>query len=207
MWGHTVRYRSPENVVDEIARVLISHFTSPWVIIALLEAGESVFRPEVLELIRWILGQQDDEGYLKCPIVVSRVPIWATHDALFMLKTFLEKVLHPSSVLRLLDQIEEVSQKIESLSAKFNTILQFLPLFKALFTMYKQLQQLGQFLRKVGRFSRKYWSILILLLFLASPYPLTYFMHLTIKEVLVYLIILIALVILQVILEKFLRKG
>lgn len=79
-------------LVDPVtsARMEYRHFTTPWALIALCLAGGDLGDRYVLDGLRRLLALQEPTGAWRCGLVApGTAPVWATHDALFALRTVL----------------------------------------------------------------------------------------------------------------------
>jgi Squalene-hopene cyclase C-terminal domain/Prenyltransferase and squalene oxidase repeat len=71
--------------VEGDAALDFRHFTTPWVLCALLQAGVPIGDPVVMNAIQWIVTAQHSLGYWSSPLTPGQTPIWATFDAMFAL--------------------------------------------------------------------------------------------------------------------------
>jgi hypothetical protein len=72
------------------ARIIWNHFVTPWVIIALLNCG--VINGKVFRGIGCLINRQTKEGCWKHQNV-NELTLWAIHDALFCLTSFLNHIV------------------------------------------------------------------------------------------------------------------
>lgn len=87
---HSIRYGS---VVDPStsARLTFRLFATPWALAALILAGRHLNDSRVLLGIERLLALQESDGAWRTDLLApDRHAIWAMHDALFALRTFLE---------------------------------------------------------------------------------------------------------------------
>lgn len=85
--GDTEPWPSTSEVetVDEDAALDFRHFTTPWVICALLDSGAPIGDPVVTAGIQWLLAEQHTLGYWSSQLAPGQTPMWATFDALHAL--------------------------------------------------------------------------------------------------------------------------
>lgn len=76
---------------EKWTRIVWNHFVTPWVIITLLNCG--VLNGKVFRGIDWLIKNQTKEGGWKHRNV-NELTLWATHDALFCLTTFLNHIVN-----------------------------------------------------------------------------------------------------------------
>jgi hypothetical protein len=72
------------------ARLEFRHFATPWAIAALAAAGRGMGDPLLLDGVNSLLVLQDSAGAWRCELTAPDArPIWATHDALYALRTIM----------------------------------------------------------------------------------------------------------------------
>jgi Squalene-hopene cyclase C-terminal domain/Prenyltransferase and squalene oxidase repeat len=89
----TERYEIPSAQKDNRtwARVSIEYFPTPWAVLALLTAGESACDERIFSSIRWLLKTQNQDGSWSIENVRNN-RLWAVHDALLALNTFVKTI-------------------------------------------------------------------------------------------------------------------
>lgn len=81
------------SVVDPTtsARLTFRLFATPWVLASLVLAGRDLNDPRILLSIERLLALQESDGAWRTDLLApDRHSIWAVHDALFALRTFLD---------------------------------------------------------------------------------------------------------------------
>lgn len=99
---------SEVETIDEEAALDFRHFTTPWVVCALLGTGAPIGDPVVTAGIQWLLAEQHSLGYWSSQLAPGQTPIWATFDALHALKTVRDNALR-----RISDLFEADAKSIE----------------------------------------------------------------------------------------------
>ncbi len=99
---------SEVETVDTDAALDFRHFTTPWVICALLESGASVADPTVTTATHWLLSAQHSLGYWSSSLAPGQTPIWATYDAIHAIRQ-----IRDSALARLPDLFEGDAKSIE----------------------------------------------------------------------------------------------
>lgn len=99
---------SEVETVDADAALDFRHFTTPWVLCALLAAGTPVGDPVVTAGLQWILREQHSLGYWSSRLTPGRTPMWATFDALHALAEVRRAALD-----RVVDLIDADAKAIE----------------------------------------------------------------------------------------------
>jgi hypothetical protein len=97
MWEGTLiteRYEIPSTQQDDRAwaRVTIEYFPTPWAVTALLAVGESACDERIFSSIKWLLHTQNNDGSWTLDNI-PRNRLWAIHDALLALNTFVSKIM------------------------------------------------------------------------------------------------------------------
>ncbi|MBX6765767.1 MAG: hypothetical protein IRY90_01175 [Actinomadura rubrobrunea] len=72
------------------ARLDFRHFATPWALAALCMAGADLRDPMILTGLDRLLKLQDPEGAWRCSLTPGSRVMWATHDALFALRTVMD---------------------------------------------------------------------------------------------------------------------
>jgi prenyltransferase beta subunit len=90
---------SEVETIDDDAALDFRHFTTPWVICALLKAGAPIGDQVVTAGIQWLLAEQHTLGYWTSELTPGQTPIWATFDALHALASVRESALRRISDL------------------------------------------------------------------------------------------------------------
>jgi hypothetical protein len=85
--------------VDADAALDFRHFTTPWVLCALLDAGVPIGDSAVTTAMQWILDSQHSLGYWSSPLTPGQTPIWATFDAIYALSKVRQAALDRFSEL------------------------------------------------------------------------------------------------------------
>lgn len=93
-------------------RITWNHFVTPWVIIALLNCG--IINKKVFRGVEWLIMNQTKEGGWKHRNV-NKLTLWAIHDAIFCLISFLNCILD----IKNYDTIE-LHDNVLVLKGKFN---------------------------------------------------------------------------------------
>jgi hypothetical protein len=101
-----------ETAPTKWTRIVWNRFATPWVIIALLNCG--IINGKVFRGIDWLIKSQTKEGGWKHRNV-NELTLWATHDALFCLTSFLEHVVN----IKNYDSVE-LHDNVLVLKGKFN---------------------------------------------------------------------------------------
>lgn len=87
------------------SRLIFRHYTTPWALVALSQAGASLSDPLVQRGILQLLAQQMPSGAWRCNATVPASPtMWAAHDTVFALKTVVSigvRILQSAPVLGL----------------------------------------------------------------------------------------------------------
>lgn len=91
--------RSEVETIDEDAALDFRHFTTPWVICALLGGGAAIGDPVVTAGVQWLLAEQHSLGYWSSELTPGQTPIWATFDALHALASVRDSALRRISDL------------------------------------------------------------------------------------------------------------
>lgn len=84
---------SEVETVDEDAALDFRHFTTPWVICALLSGGAAIGDPVVTAGVQWLLAEQHSLGYWSSELAPGQTPIWAIFDALHALASVRDNAL------------------------------------------------------------------------------------------------------------------
>lgn len=165
-------------------RVQIRHFNTQWAVTALVRIGDGIFRHEVFRAMKYILAQQNAEGYWPHPASRDRILIWGIHDSLLALVTFASSFgqLSGTGALDLYDNVV-VFNKVGTNTTFLSLIL---------------LETRG----RVLSFARNYWTLGIVVLYLLSIYPLVTYAHFEWKDILIGMIVPILLVFYQVLLQR-----
>jgi hypothetical protein len=72
------------------SRLDFRHFATPWAVVALAMAGRGIGNPVTLGGVNLLLALQDSAGAWRCELTAPDArPIWATHDALYALRTII----------------------------------------------------------------------------------------------------------------------
>jgi hypothetical protein len=88
----------PENA----ARLDFRHFGTPWALAALVAAGHGLDDFAVLSGVDRLLGLQQENGTWRCSVSTPESPpVWATHDALYALRSVLMASSNGLAVLAL----------------------------------------------------------------------------------------------------------
>lgn len=74
-----IEYVNDEDAVD------YRHFTTPWCVVALMQAGIPLFQEEIINACRCLISKQNTLGYWTHRLTPGQIPIWATHDCLLAL--------------------------------------------------------------------------------------------------------------------------
>lgn len=90
---------SEVETIDEDAVLDFRHFTTPWVICALLGGGAAIGDPVVTAGVQWLLAEQHSLGYWSSELAPGQTPIWATFDALHALASVRDSALRRISDL------------------------------------------------------------------------------------------------------------
>jgi hypothetical protein len=99
---------SEVETVDADAALDFRHFTTPWVVTALLRSGSSVGDSTIVAAVRWLLSEQHSLGYWSSSLTPGQTPIWATFDAIYALAR-----VRSSALQRLPDLFDADSRAIE----------------------------------------------------------------------------------------------
>lgn len=189
---------------DEWYRIIYHYFPTPWVVIALLEAKESVFRKEIFNALKWIIDDQQDDGAWFRPSL-RRKTLWAIHDALLAIETFMTQALTSHNVERLivLDDIlvlvrgGKEGRGIWRLLGIAASVFVFIGIVLGI--LVSSATGLGTYF---SPFVQAYWSYIIFALYILSVFPLVRLRILSWKEVLLGMILPALLLLLQLYMQR-----
>jgi len=184
--------------------IIYHYFPTPWVVIALLEAKESIFRKEIFSALKWILNDQQADGAWFRPSL-RRKTLWAIHDALLAIETFMTKALTSHNVERMivLDDIlvlvkgDKEGRGIWKLLGAAASV--FVIIGIALGILVSSATGLGTYF---SPFVRAYWSYIIFALYALSIVPLVRLRILSWKEALLGMILPALLLLLQLYMQR-----
>jgi Squalene-hopene cyclase C-terminal domain/Prenyltransferase and squalene oxidase repeat len=101
------------------ARLDFRHFATPWAIAALSLAGRSLKDPIILTSVTRLLKLQDANGGWRCSLTApNSYAVWATHDALFGLRTVLTASTHDLTPVALDNHREAERRRMQTLIAR-----------------------------------------------------------------------------------------
>lgn len=83
-WSST----SEVTFVSERNRLDFKHYSTPWVVVALIKSGVPLSNPCIIRPITILLQNQNLNGYWTHHLAAGQIPIWATHDSLMAINTF-----------------------------------------------------------------------------------------------------------------------
>ncbi len=110
--ANLVEHYDLETAPTKWTRIIWNHFVTPWVIIALLNCG--IINKKVFRGIEWLIINQTKEGGWEHRNV-NKLTLWAIHDALFCLTSFLNHIVN----IKNYDTIE-LHDDVLVLKGKFN---------------------------------------------------------------------------------------
>jgi|GEM_PF-1904322 len=203
-WEHTQRIEQYELPEGELAwtRVSFQYFPTAWAITALLAAGESIFREPIFSGVKWIIRSQNPDGSWALD-GVSRNRLWAVHDAVMAIHSFLNKAISTQTIDRmiLLDNVLILTEGHHGRGlARLAFLLSGLLILIGIIlgAVLGSATGLHQY---VGPWLRMYWAWILLIIYVASVIPLALLKVLSWKEAIIGIIFPISLVIVQVFLK------
>lgn len=178
-------YKETTNLVEHYdvetapnwTRIIWNHFVTPWATIALLSCG--VLNKKVFKSIEWLISSQTNEGGWKTSNV-GVLTLWAIHDALFCLISFLDHIAN----LQNYDSIELHSDVL---------------VLKGEFSLERRLKNL---IDLTLIFMKKYWAGIIISLYLLIGWIYVLKNLLSIESYFLGLIIPISLLVIQWLIGK-----
>jgi Squalene-hopene cyclase C-terminal domain/Squalene-hopene cyclase N-terminal domain len=193
-------YDLPRQGSQTIPRVTIEYFPTAWTIIALLSVGESALRKEIFISVRWLLKQQKEDG---CWPLDSIQPdrLWAIHDAVLALSTFISHLISSQTADRLvlLDDVLLISSSAHKGSFLRQMVLTALPLLAiGVIAGFLLSTLIVSHNTALISWLGKYWSWLLLCAVVIGVVPSVKLRLLSTRDAIFAIIIPILLIILQI---------
>lgn len=204
-WENTTKFEQYEVPKSDTAwtRITFNHFPTAWVIIALLENGETIFKSEIFDSIKWIIQSQSTDGSWSLQDVPKN-RLWAIHDAILAINSFLDKAVTAETIERmvLLDDILVLTKGgggkgFQWLLISFSLFILIIgSIIGALVGSATELHT------TLGPWVQHYWAWVILVLYLLSALPLAKFRIINWKDALIGIFFPGILIIVQIYLTK-----
>lgn len=129
-------------------RVAFYHYALPWVVTALLKAGESLDSPKIVRAIQAIIEGQTEEGYWRSSSE-TRVSLFPLHGCVVALANVLRWVGRAEHIIDLHRRVEILEEKSDQLNAAIQPIT---PITRPLYEVAQKIAK---------RYTKLYWSTVI----------------------------------------------
>ncbi len=195
----TERYEIPSAQQNDRtwARVSIEYFPTPWAVIALLAVGESAGDERIFSSVKWLLRKQNRDGSWTLTNV-QRNRLWAVHDGLLAINTFMSKIMTSQTT----DRMFRLENTLLISSSTHRSAL-----VRQVFIGSFSLLTIGVFLglglsafiglnNPIKTWIEHYWAWLILVVYILSAIPLVRLRVITWKDAFLGIVVPVILVIL-----------